>query len=153
MAQTTNRFYQPNVFDGTPGPAPGAASDGLTPGSTYTAVIQSAISKGLTGIEGPKDFVQVSIPALHLSETFLAHIQPNTPAVVGETGLVIFDDQKIPWVVQGTWEADFIGKESIIAEKIKLLAITNALIAKETLTNEKLSAPLKKGIGERESGA
>jgi hypothetical protein len=103
VAQTTNAFPQPQPFERTHGPAPGAASDGLTPGSAYAAVIRSAISAG-GPLEGPEGFVRVTIPGLHLSETWEAHIQPETPCEDGQTCLVIFDDSKVPWVVTGTWK-------------------------------------------------
>lgn len=84
---------QPNI-DRSRGPAPGAPADGLAQGMPYTAVIQSAITGGL---------VQVTIPALHLSQTMTAHIQPGTPCNVGESCCVEFDENKIPWVVSGAW--------------------------------------------------
>jgi hypothetical protein len=102
MPQSMSTSYAPQPFERTHGTAPGAPADGLTPGATYAAVIQSAISKG-EALEGPVGFVKVSIPGMHLSETWDAHVQPGTPCLVGETCLVVFDDSKVPWVLTGTW--------------------------------------------------
>jgi hypothetical protein len=89
-----DRFPMHQTFDRSHGPAFGAPTDGISQGTPYGAVIQSAISEGT---------VQVSIPALHLSQTMLAYIQPGTPCSVGESCLVVFGEKKIPWVTTGAW--------------------------------------------------
>jgi len=91
-----DRFPTQQSFDRR-GPAVGAPADGLRQGMVYTAVIRSVpTSDGL---------VQVSVPVLHLSSTFLAHIQPGTPCKVGETCVVSLDENKLPWVTTGLWKA------------------------------------------------
>jgi len=93
-----DRFTQRQSFDRSRGPSVAAAGDGMAQGQPYTAVIRSGITAGL---------VQVSIGAFNLSATMLAHIQPDTPCSIGETCLVLFDEQKIPWVVQGAWPVSY----------------------------------------------
>jgi hypothetical protein len=91
-----DRFPTQQSFDRR-GPAVGAPADGLTQGMVYTAVIRSVpTSDGL---------VQVTVPSLHLTSAFLAHIQPGTPCKVGETCLVSLDENKLPWVTTGLWKA------------------------------------------------
>lgn len=89
-----DRFPKQQTYDRSPGPAIGAAADGLAQGVVYTAVIQSAVVAGM---------VAVTLPALHLSETFQAHIKPDANCSVGETCLVEFDEFKTPWVITGNW--------------------------------------------------
>jgi len=50
-----------------------------------------------TAPEGSK--VYVTIPALHLTQTFQARINHEAPVTVGQTCLVLFDEQKLPWVI------------------------------------------------------
>lgn len=87
-----SRFSTPQVWDRTHGPAWGAPSDGLDQGIPYSAVIQSAIDESM---------VSVTIPALHMTQLFRARINPEAPVSKGQTCLVLFDEQKVPWVV--TW--------------------------------------------------
>lgn len=89
-----DRFPAQQTFDRSLAPAVGAAADGLAQGMVYTAVIQSAIVEGM---------VAVSVPALHLSQTFQAHIKPDSNCVQGETCLIEYDEFKTPWVITGSW--------------------------------------------------
>lgn len=78
-----------SAVDRSRGPAPGAPADGLAQGTPYTAVVQSALVGGL---------VTVTVPALHLSQTFQAHAPTGAPPI-GSTVSVLFDESKIPWIV------------------------------------------------------
>lgn len=89
-----DRFPKQQTFDRSLGVAIGAPADGLAQGMVYTAVIQSAVTEGM---------VAVTIPALHLSETFQAHIKPDSGCAGGDTCLVELDEFKTPWVVTGIW--------------------------------------------------
>lgn len=88
----SDRFPRPQAWDRTHGPAWGAATDGLDQGAAYSAVVQSAIEDAM---------VSVTIPALHMSQTFRARVNPEAPLTKGMVCLVTFDEQRIPWVV--TW--------------------------------------------------
>src|SRR6185312_7410851 len=92
----TDRWPVRQTHDRRGGPAVGAAGDGLAPGTPYAAVIQTEPSGGL---------VKVTIPSLHLTLMFTARIQPGVTGVKGDTCLVIFDTDKLPWVAVGTWSA------------------------------------------------
>ncbi len=84
-------------LDRSHGAAPFAAGDGLHPGASYSGIIAAAPS-GTT--------VQVTIPAFDPTVMFGAFIQPGSAAVVGEACVVIFDDNKHPWVLTGNWGID-----------------------------------------------
>jgi len=81
------RQRQPH--DRTHGPALGAADDGLSQGSAYKAVALAASSGG---------WVKVTIPAISISQPYMAKIKTGTIAP-GATVLVLFDEERVPWVV------------------------------------------------------
>lgn len=85
-----SRYPSKQIHDRTHGPGVGAPGDALGQGQPYGAVIATAP-------EGSK--VYVTIPALHLTQTFQARINHEAPVTVGQTCLVLFDEQKLPWVI------------------------------------------------------
>jgi len=88
-----SRFPQKQPWDRWNGPPPGAAQDGQAQGMVYTAVVQSAPSNGL---------VEVTIPALHLTQRFQAHLPAGTSVTEGATVLVSYDEMRMPWVTTST---------------------------------------------------
>lgn len=85
-----DRHGTPQMLDRSSGPAPFAPGDGLAQGMIYTAVVQGTPSEGL---------VAVTVPALHLSSSLVAHVPPGTVCRAAEACCVALDEQKIPWIV------------------------------------------------------
>jgi hypothetical protein len=90
-----------SVFDRTHGPAVGASGDGLE--GAYSAILNSAPSAGT---------VKVIVPNLWgLTTARSANCSPMFAGSPGDRVLLVFDEEKVPWVVspsalaRPTWTA------------------------------------------------
>jgi hypothetical protein len=90
-----SRFPVRDVTFRTPGPSVNAPGDGLE--GAYSAVVHEAPSGGTC---------KVTIPALSLMQYYTAVCSPAFTVNVGDIVLVIFDQDKQPWLVSPTSTID-----------------------------------------------
>lgn len=129
-----DRFPRRQFTARSPGPPASAAADGLAQGMAYTAVVRSIVVNGECA---------VTIPAIHLTEPFTAHVGPGLSVTEGETVMVVCDEQKRPWIVVGGAMSELSTLEAELdAAEVKI----ESLEASRTSDEAKIAALEPKAI-------